>query len=306
MEKKKNFAYHLKEIKRCKQLYILMIPALLYLVIFAYVPMTGLQIAFKDYKISKGVWGSDWVGLKHFITFVKSPQFSMLIKNTFKLSITMLVCGFPLPIILALLLNECRSKKLKKTVQAITYAPHFISTVVIVSMLSIFLSSDGIFNVIIEFFGGNPQDFMGNSKAFLPMYVISGIWESTGWNAIIYLSALSGVDPQLHEAAEIDGANKLQRILYVNLPAIYPTIAITLILSCGSILGVGYEKVFLMQNSLNLSVSEVISTYVYKIGLQKAQYSYTTAIGLANSVVNLIILIAVNKISKKVSEVSLF
>jgi len=284
-----------------------MMPALLYILIFNYLPIAGVQIAFKDYKMSQGIWGSEWVGWKHFITFFESVQFSTLIINTLRISLCSLVFGFPLPIVLALLLNECKSKKLKKAVQTLTYAPYFISIVVLVSMLSIFLSeSTGLINKLIVMFGGEAYDFIGKKEAFVPMYVISGMWQGTGWSSIIYLAALSGVDLQLYEAAEIDGATKLQRVWHVSLPSVTPTIAITLILSCGSILGVGYEKVYLMQNTLNQSVSEVISTYTYKLGLIKAQYSYTAAIGLANSVVNVILLILVNQVSKKVSEVSMF
>lgn len=306
-KQKKRFGHAVKSIKRCWQLYVLMLPALLYLLIFAYAPMAGVQIAFRDFKFSQGIWGSNWVGLKHFKTFFESIQFSALIKNTLRISLTSLVCGFPLPIFLALLLNECTYKKLKKTVQTLTYAPYFISTVVLVSMLNIFLSeSTGLFNNVIRFLGGEGYNFMGSEKTFVPVYVLSGMWQGAGWGSIIYLAALSGVDPQLHEAAEIDGANKLQRIWHVSLPSVLPTIAIMLIMSCGSILSVGYEKVYLMQNTLNQSVSEVISTYVYKIGLVKSQYSYTAAIGLANSVVNVIMLVIVNKIAKRVSEVSLF
>lgn len=306
-KKKTGLKYALKEIKRCWQLYVLMLPALVYLFIFNYLPMAGVQIAFRDYKISKGIWGSEWVNFKHFITFFNSIQFELLLKNTLRISITSLLWGFPLPIILALLLNESVRPRLKKTVQTLTYAPHFVSTVVVVSMVFIFTSpTSGVINGVIKLLGGEAIDFMGKVEAFLPIYVISGLWQSTGWGSIIYLAALSGVDPQLYEAAEIDGAGKLQRIWHITLPSILPTIAITLILKCGSVLGVGYEKVYLMQNTMNQSVSEVISTYVYKIGLQKAQYSYTTAIGLFNSVVNITILIIVNQITKKLSETSLF
>lgn len=305
--RKKGRGYLARQFRHCWRLYVLMLPALVYLLIFAYMPMAGVQIAFKDYKMSQGIWGSAWVGWKHFITFFEAAQFSALIKNTLRISLCSLVFGFPLPIFLALLLNECINPKIKKAVQSVTYAPYFISTVVLVSMLSIFLSeSTGLINHLIALVGGEPHDFLGNAASFVPVYVISGIWQGAGWNSIIYLAALSGVDQQLHEAAEIDGANKLQRVWHISLPSILPTIAITLILSCGSILSVGYEKIYLMQNTANQSVSEVISTYVYKLGLVKAQYSYTAAIGLANSMVNLIMLLLVNHVSRKTSEVSLF
>lgn len=294
-------------IRRCWQLYLLLLPTVVYLFIFNYMPMAGIQIAFRDYKISRGIWDSAWVGFKHFRAFFESVQFGTLMTNTIKLSVYSLVLGFPFPIILALLLNECRSPRLKKAVQTLTYAPYFISTVVIVSMLAMFLSpSTGIINRMIVFFGGTAFDFMGSEKAFRPVYVISGIWQGVGWNSIIYIAALAGIAPELHEAAEIDGANRMQRIWHINLPGILPTIMIVLIMNFGSIMSVGFEKAYLMQNSLNQSASEIISTYVYKIGIQKAQYSYTTAIGLFNAVINLVLLVIVNHISKKASEISLF
>ena len=294
-------------IKRCWQLYLLLLPAVVYLFLFHYLPMAGIQIAFRDYKISRGIWDSAWVGFKHFKAFFESVQFGTLMTNTVKLSVYSLVLGFPFPIILALLLNECRSQRLKKAVQTLTYAPYFISTVVIVSMLAMFLSpSTGIINKMIVFFGGTACDFMGSAKAFRSVYVISGIWQGVGWSSIIYIAALAGIAPELHEAAEIDGANRMQRIWHINLPGILPTIMIVLIMNFGSIMSVGFEKAYLMQNSLNQSTSEIISTYVYKIGIQKAQYSYTTAIGLFNAVINLVLLVIVNHISKKASEISLF
>lgn len=295
------------KIKKSWQLYVLLFPTVLYLLIFNYAPMAGIQIAFRDYKFSQGIWGSAWVGLKYFKTFFESVQFTALMSNTVKISVYSLIFSFPFPIILALLLNESRSIRLKKVVQTLTYAPYFISVVVLVSMLSMFLSpSTGIINKVIEFFGGTPYDFMGSKSAFRSVYIISGIWQGIGWNSIIFIAALAGIDLQLHEAAQIDGANRLQRIWHINLPGILPTAMIVFIMNCGSIMSVGYEKVYLMQNSMNLSVSEVISTYVYKMGIQKAQYSYTTAIGLFNSLINLIILLVVNNVSKKVSDVSLF
>lgn len=294
-------------IKRCWQLYILLLPAILYLFIFNYLPMAGIQIAFRDYKFSEGIWGSAWVGLKHFIKFFDSIQFSTLLINTLKISVYALVFGFPIPILLALLLNESKSVRLKKIVQSLTYAPYFISTVVLVSMLSLFLSpSTGVINKIIEFFGGTAYDFMGSASAFRSVYVISGIWQGAGWSAIIFIAALAGIDPQLHEAAEIDGANRLQRIWHINLPGIIPTAVTVFILNCGSIMSVGFEKVYLMQNSMNQTTSEIIATYVYKMGILHTQYSYTTAIGLFNSLINLFLLIIANKISKKAADISLF
>lgn len=301
---KKDFA---KKVKHCWQLYVLLAPTVVYLLIFCYLPMLGIQIAFRDYTAVGGIWGSAWVGWKHFLRFFSSPQFKVLIINTLKISVYSLIWGFPLPIILALFINECRFRRLKKVVQSLTYAPYFISTVVLVSMMTLFLNEDtGVINLLVEALGSEPQNFMGNAGAFRSIYVISGIWQSCGWSSIIYIAALSGVDIQLHEAARIDGANRLQRTWYVDLPSIMPTVITVLILNCGRILSVGYEKVFLMQNTMNQSVSEVISTYVYKVGLLGAQYSYTTAISLFNSVINIIVLIAVNHIAKRTSEVSLF
>lgn len=293
--------------KRCWQLYVLLLPAVVYLFIFNYLPMAGIQIAFRNYKFSEGIWGSAWVGLKHFLTFFNSIQFSTLLENTVKISVYALVFGFPIPILLALLLNESKSVWLKKIVQSLTYAPYFISTVVLVSMLSLFLSpSTGVINKVIEFFGGTAYDFMGSASAFRSVYVISGIWQGAGWSAIIFIAALAGIDPQLHEAAEIDGANRLQRIWHINLPGIIPTAITVFILNCGSIMSVGFEKVYLMQNSMNQTTSEIIATYVYKMGILNTQYSYTTAIGLFNSLINLFLLIIANQISKKVADISLF
>ena len=297
----------LRKAAKCWQLYILLLPAVIYLLIFNYAPMVGIQIAFRDYKFSKGFWGSAWVGLKHFSYFFHSVQFKMLMVNTVKISVYSLIAGFPFPILLALLLNESRHLRLKKTVQTLTYAPYFISTVVLVSMLSMFLSpSTGIVNKLLTLFGVKPVDFMGKAELFRPVYIISGIWQGSGWSSIIFIAALAGIDPQLHEAAEIDGANRLQRIWHINLPGILPTAVIMFILNCGSIMSVGFEKAYLMQNSMNQSASEIIATYVYKMGIQKAQYSYTTAIGLFNSLINVVLLLIVNRISKKAADISLF
>jgi len=289
------------------QLYVMLLPTILYFLIFTYAPIAGIQIAFRDYTVRGGIWNSEWVGLKHFINFVSSIQFERLITNTVALSMMSLLLAFPFPIILALLFNEAKFPKFKKTVQTLTYAPHFISTVVFVSMLTMFLStSNGFINQAIEALGGEKIDFMGRPDMFRWVYVISGIWQGCGWSAIIYVAALAGVDTELYEAAKIDGANRFQKILHIDIPSIMPTVVTLFILNCGSILSVGYEKVYLMQNTMNQSTSEIISTYVYKVGLVNAQYSYTAAIGLFNSIVNLIILIIVNQISKKVSEISLF
>ncbi len=294
--------------KRNWILYLFLVPAVVYIAIFMYAPMYGLVIAFKDFSASKGIMGSPWVGTKWFSTFFNAPRFWQILKNTLALSVYSLVVGFPLPVILALIINGIGNTRAKKFRQTVTYMPYFISTVVLVGMMSVLFSPrSGIVNTLLSYLGGSGDTFfMGESKFFRHMYVWSGVWQSTGWNSIIYIAALTGVSQELHEAAKIDGANKLQRILNVDLPAIMPTMVILLIMNCGSILSVGYEKVYLLQNDLNTPVSEVISTYIYKMGLQQQRFSYSTAIGLFNNVINFIILITVNKVSKKISGMGLF
>ncbi|MBR4540207.1 MAG: sugar ABC transporter permease [Clostridia bacterium] len=288
-------------------LYLLLIPVVAYFVLFKFLPMYGLQIAFRDYKPRRGFWGSDWVGFKHFIRFFSTYTCWQIISNTLVLSILTLLFTFPLPILLALILNEMRDGFYKKTVQTVTYAPHFLSTVVVVGMITAFCSpSTGIVNTIIKAFGGKSIYFMAKAEWFRPLYVISEIWTNTGWDSIIFLSALSSVDMQMYEAARIDGASRMKMLRYITLPSIMPTIAIMLILHCGRIMSIGFEKVFLLQTDLNIGVSEVISTFVYQQGIRGAQTSYATAVGLMNSVVNFILVIAVNTISKRVSEVSLW
>lgn len=296
-----------KRIAKNWELYLFILPALIWYLIFTYGPLYGVQIAFRDFNGALGIWGSKWVGLKHFERFFTSPSFSKLLVNTLSLSAYSLIAGFPFPIILALMLNEVRTQKYKKLVQTVTYAPHFISTVVMVGILTLFFSpSSGVINSIIELLGGEAKDFMTDPKLFRHMYVWSGVWQGTGWNSVIYLAALSAVDPQQHEAAIIDGASRLQRIWYINLPVLLPTITILLILNCGSILSVGYEKVLLMQNDLTIDVSEVISTYTYKRGLIKAEYSFSSAVGLFNNVINVTLLLIVNGITRKLGQTSLF
>lgn len=296
-----------KDIKRNYELYLLTIPTFIYFMVFHYGPMYGLQIAFKNFIPKKGFIGSPWVGLEHFTRFISSYNFSELVLNTLGISIYQLVLGFPIPIILALMLNEVRHDHYRKVVQMITYAPHFISIVVMVGMITIFLTPDtGIINQLLKATGHNSVSFMSIPKYFKSIYVFSGIWQGVGWGSIIYISVLAGVDPQLHEAAVVDGASKLRRMWTINVPAIIPTAIILLILSTGRIMSVGFEKVFLMQNPLNLSSSQIISTYVYKIGLLGGDYSFSTAVGLFNSVINFIILISVNQISSKLGETSLW
>lgn len=263
-----------RELLRHWQLYLVMLLPLVLIGIFSYGPMLGLQIAFKDFTAAKGIWGSPWVGMKHFKNFVTSYQFSRLISNTLGISVYTLVAGFPIPILLALMVNECRNERFKKAVQMITYAPHFISTVVMVSIVLMFLAPrGGMINNIIALFGGTRTDFIAKPEYFKSIYVWSGIWQSMGYNSIIYIAALAGIDPSLYEAATVDGASKMQRIINIDLPGIMPTIIIQLIMQCGRLMNVGYEKVLLMQNSLNMQSSDIISTYVYRMGLENAQYS---------------------------------
>lgn len=289
------------------ELYLFIAPAFLYFVIFHYGPMYGIQIAFKNFIPTLGVTGSPWVGFDHFVRFFNSYYFWDLLWNTLSISLYELAIGFPLPIILALAFNEVRDSFFKRTVQTVTYAPHFISVVVMSGMIITFLSpSSGMIVNLVEGLGFQAPQFLTDPAWFKTVYVLSGVWQSTGWGTIIYLAALSGVDPQLHEAAVVDGASRFKRILHINIPAIIPTITILLILNMGSILGVGFEKILLLQNPLNMGSSDVISTFVYRSGLVDAQYSFSTAVGLFNSVVNAILLIAVNQIARRTSENSLW
>jgi len=269
--------------------------------------MVNAVIAFKDYDVIHGVWGSPWVGTKYFDQFFQNPVFLTLLKNTFFLSIYSLVVTYPIPIVLAVLLNEVGSRWFKRAVQLITYAPYFISIVVLVSILNLLLAPrTGIVVQILPLLGLPVPDFLGSANAFPSLYVWSGVWQGTGYAAVIYLAALAGVDPSLYEAAKVDGASRLQRIRHIDLPSIMPTAVIILILSVGGLMAVGFEKVFLLQNPLNQSTSEVIQTYVYKIGLLNANFSFATAVGLFNSVVNLVLLLAVNTFAKRVANTSLF
>ena len=262
----------LNKVTRNWVLYLFLLPTLIYLLIFNYWPMYGVQIAFRNFKPTKGIWGSPWVGMKNFDKFFHSYMFKDLLTNTIVLSVYQIVASFAFPILLALLLNYCVSNKLRKVTQMVTYAPHFISTVVLVGMLNVFLSESGIINHLLNLLGLRSVPFLSDAGMFRHIYVWSHIWQRTGYNSVIYIAALAGVNPELHEAAIVDGANKLQRILHIDLPAIMPTAIILLIMSTGNMLSLGFEKVYLMQNDLNLGVSEIISTYVYKIGLLNAQY----------------------------------
>lgn len=296
-----------RDILRQWRLYVLLLLPLVYLIIFKYVPMYGVQIAFRDFNPAMGFTNSPWVGLKHFINFFNSHQFMRLVSNTLVLGFFSMLLGFPCPIILGISINEARSKVFGKTVQMVTYAPFFISTVILVSMIMQFLAvRGGLFNTFRGLLGMDPVNLMADPAMFRVIYILSGIWQGTGYGAVIYIAALANVNPELYEAAEIDGATILQKIFNIDLPSIMPVAIMMLIMNCGSIINVGYEKVLLMQNQLNMSTSDVISTYVYRMGITSAQYSYSSAIGLFNSVVSIILLLAVNWVSGKLSETSLF
>lgn len=269
--------------------------------------MYGVLMAFKDYKVKLGIMGSPWVGMKHFQRFFNAYNFKQLLGNTLWLSVYNLLVGFPIPIIFALMLNYLKNKYLKKTVQMVSYAPYFISTVVICGMISIFMAPDtGIFNTMRAWFGVESVDFLSRPEWFDDIYVWTGIWQGMGWSSIIYISSLAGVDYELHEAAIVDGATKIQRMIHVDLPSIKPTIVMLLILQMGSLMSVGFEKVFLLQNTLNKSAASVISTYTYEVGLINSDYGYSTAVGLFNSVINVLLLVTANQIVKKFADESLF
>lgn len=304
-EEKAGAARLWRQVVRCRHLYLLILPAVAAVFIFHYIPIYGIVIAFKDYRTSRGIMGSEWVGLKHFINFIQYPYFKRIMWNTLWISLVSLMT-FPASIIFALMLNEMKNQKLKKTCRMITYAPYFVSTVVLCSMTILFLNREGLLNIIIEFLGGEKKDFLAEPAAFAFIYAITGLWQGLGWGTIIYLAALSGVSPELIEAAKLDGANRMQVIWHVDLPYLKPTIITLFILQMGSILSVGFEKTFLLQNSLNLEASNVIATYVYDVGLKSQQFSYSTAVGLFNSVINIIMILLANAASKKITETSLW
>lgn len=288
------------------QLYLLLLPTLVYFIIFQYGPMYGLQIAFKNYSPGKGIWGSDWSGFDHFLRFFNSAQFWPTLQNTLVISLYELVL-FPIPIILALLMNQLISSKMKRTVQTIVYAPHFISMVVLVGMMYLFLNPrSGLFNIGLGAIGIDPVNFMAEPGWFKSLFVWSNVWQNAGWGTIIYLAALTSINPELHEAAIVDGASKMQRIRNIDLPGIMPTVTILLILNMGSFMSVGFEKAYLMQNAMNAGSSEIIQTYVYKVGIVGAQFSYSAAIGLFNNVVNFIVLITMNTLAKRMKQTSLW
>lgn len=300
-----------RDLWRDKQLYLFLTLPVLFILIFAYVPMGGLIMAFNDYSVRKGIFGSEWVGLEHFINFFNSYQCGRIIRNTLVLSGYSIVAGFPIPVIFALILNSLPSKRFQKITQTVVNMPYFISVVVMVGIVFQVLNSrTGIYGQLGQFLTGvYPPDLFGSPSSFRHIYVWSGVWQEFGWNSIIYIAALSSVDPTLHEAAQIDGATRFQRVCHIDFPNILPTVVITLILRMGSIMSIGFEKVYLMQNGLNLEASSIISTYVYEVGLSAegvSNFSYATAIGLFNSIINLVMIVAVNWIARKIGDTSLW
>ena len=295
-----------KDWKRNKILYLLVLPVLAFYILFHYKPMYGAIIAFMDFNPRLGILGSDWVGFDQFIRFFQGPYFLRLLRNTFLLSVYGILFGFPAPIILALLLNELRMTKFKRTVQTITYLPHFISLVVVTGMIKEFTQSTGIINDVIAAFGGLRSPLLQNPALYRTIYIISDIWQGVGWGSIIYLSALSGVDQQLYEAAKVDGAGRWKQLLNVTLPSIAPTIVIMLILRLGQILGSSYEKTILLYNEATYETADVIASYIYRVGILERDWSYSTAIGLFNSAINLIMLVAANRISRSLNDTSLW
>ncbi|MBF6626685.1 sugar ABC transporter permease [Aerococcaceae bacterium zg-BR9] len=296
-----------KKLKASLPLYLLALPSVILLLIFAYVPMGGIVLAFKDYLPALGIFESQWVGLKHFKQFFNSYQFPITIKNTVKISVYSILVGFPLPIILALMVNQMRNGRFKQVFQVITYLPHFISIMVMCGMIIMFLSpSSGLLANILAKFDVKLPNLLSSPNRFADIYVWSDVWQHIGWDSIIYLAALTGIDPTYYEAATMDGAGKFKKILHIDIPLLLPTAMIMLVLRMGGLLNVGFEKAFLLQNTMNMAGSEIISTYVYKIGMQSMQYSLSTAIGLFNTIINLMLLIGANWFSKKTTESGLF
>ncbi|MCJ7839841.1 ABC transporter permease subunit [Lederbergia sp. NSJ-179] len=295
-----------KDLKRNKFIYLMVLPVVIYYLIFHYGPMYGVQIAFKNFSLTEGIWGSQWVGFDHFISFFKGFYFWRLLKNTVLINVYELLLAFPAPIILALLLNELRRMWFKRIVQTISYLPHFISVVVVVGMLVDFTSQNGLINQFLAIFGVEPISFLQKPEWFRTLYIGSGIWQSIGWGSIIYLAAMSNINSELYEAAKIDGANRFKQALHVTIPGIAPIIIILLILQIGSMMSVGFEKIILMYNPLTYDTADVISTYVYRKGILEANFSFSAAVGLFNAVINLTLLVLANRISAKVSETSLW
>lgn len=300
--RKRSLMENLRYIKTNYWLYLLVLPSIVLTILFKYFPMYGVLIAFKDYSYRKGILGSDWVGFHHFERFLNAPNFEQLFFNTLKLNIFGLLLGFPVPIILALMLNQVRKAAMKKNIQLFLYAPNFVSVVVVVGMLFVLLSPIGPVNKLVMAFGGMPISFMSEPEYFRTVYILSGIWQGAGWASIIYVAALANVDPELHNAATLDGASLLKRIWHIDIPTIKPVIAIVLILAAGGIMGGGGDKALLMWNEMNMETSDIISTYVYRVGFQQANYSFSAAVDLFNTIINLIMLFTVNSIVKRVNE----
>ena len=296
-----------KRILACRELYLMLLLPVIWYILFLYTPMYGIMIAFKDYRAARGIWGSEWIGLEHFKRFFSSFYFGRIVGNTLTINILSLLFGFPFPIFLALLLGELRNGKIRKVLQNVAYIPHFLSAVIVVSIMQLILNPNtGVYNMIRQWFGLPVTNYFASVGAFKPMYIISGIWQNMGWDAILYIAALAGIDTTLYEAASIDGAGRLQKIWHISLPGISSTITIMLLLRCGQIMNIGYEKVLLMQNSLNQASSDVISTYVYRVGILEGNFDYSTAISLFNSVCNILLLLLANAIAKRVNGTSLW
>ena len=296
-----------KRILACRELYLMLLLPVIWYILFLYTPMYGIMIAFKDYRAARGIWGSEWIGLEHFKRFFSSFYFGRIVGNTLTINILSLLFGFPFPIFLALLLGELRNGKFRKVLQNVAYSPHFLSAVIVVSIMQLILNPNtGVYNMIRQWFGLPVTNYFASVGAFKPMYIISGIWQNMGWDAILYIAALAGIDTTLYEAASIDGAGRLQKIWHISLPGISSTITIMLLLRCGQIMNIGYEKVLLMQNSLNQASSDVISTYVYRVGILEGNFDYSTAISLFNSVCNILLLLLANAIAKRVNGTSLW
>lgn len=294
-------------VRREYGLYLLFLVPLIWYLVFMYFPMYGLQIAFKRYNAKLGILGSPWVGFKYFQQFFGSYYFKDLLVNTLVLNVYQMALGFPIPIVLALVINEIHSQPLKKAVQNVTYIPYFLSMVVVVSMLTLFSNPNyGLFNKIAGIFGGGGVDYMAKEDCFRTMYVLSGVWQNMGFNSVIYIAALSSIDPQLYEAAEIDGASRMHKILNISIPCIMPTIVILFIMRIGSLMNVGFEKVLLMQNNVNMGKSDVISTFIYRNGIQKGQFSYSAAVGIFNSLINLALLVGANMLTRRLGDSSLW
>lgn len=289
-----------------KMLYWLSLPIVIYIFVFNYIPMGGLLMAFQDYSLTRGILGSKWVGFKNFETFFSGLYFGRTMRNTLMLSLLDLVFAFPAPILFALMLNEVKHSGFKRTIQTVSYMPHFISMIVVVGIINDFTNSSGVIASIVSSMGGTPRSYIAMPRYFRTIYTVSSVWQSIGFNSIIYLSALSGIDPQLYEAAEIDGAGRIRQLYHVTMAGLFPTIIIMLILRCGSILSVNFEKVLLMYSPATYETADVISTYVYRMGVEGQKFGYSTAVGLFNSVVGFVLIVGANKLSKTFTEVSMF